>query len=346
MKRFAGFLVLVICLLFSVYAYAEVVPVTMGKGGDKDNPVKLEAGVLYYLENSYGWHYIVPEESGLFTFFTRSIKSGYTFQIVNKYQEELWNMKLYGSNKEDRTASIQLVAGEKYRVFIGTIDAFTNNDLAWFTICSPSEHVSYASAEIRQAATCETAGYMAQTCEYCGGEGERTVIPATGHHSGGVVTMQAATCLSTGLDTDVCANCGEVLSTLVTPITDHEAGAWQDERKATCISEGFRVQLCTGCGMTMGSEVVPALGHSVSEWKEESARCTIAGKRYRDCTVCGAELESVEIPMKGHTYSEWIETVVPTTEYQGQEARQCLSCGETQTRPVDKLTWLQGIFGR
>lgn len=234
-------------------------------------------------------------------------------------------------------------AGETYHLFM---DVYPPSSTFWISFCSPSQHVSYGQAEIRKAATCVTDGYMAQTCEYCGGEGVPVQLPATGHQSRGLVTTQQATCLQPGLDVDTCVNCGIVLSTIATPITDHQAGMWQTERKATCTSDGYRMQLCTGCGKTMDSQVIHAFGHSVSEWKEERPRCVVEGKRFKECTECGAELEYIALPALGHSYSGWVEIQPPTTEREGVEIRTCLSCGFEQTRAVAVLTWMESIWGR
>ena len=388
MKRIVGMVLLVVFLLLAVSAVAEVVQIPLNRmGDDKERAVALEAGRFYLISDIYpeeGWFSFTATTTGIHTFsFTLLTSKGVSgsLRMYDKHGTEMWKGD-YNSRRERTFVTADLVAGETYTLKALIFDNYTYT----LFICSPSQHVSLGEAQLRKAATCEEDGYMAQICEYCGGEGPHLVIPATGHQSGGMQTVLPATCVQTGLDADVCllcgealgyvstpalghtsggvrtvkeatcveegiteefcAGCGTILQTIVTPVGEHTAGAWTSVRAATCTAEGYRVQQCTGCGKTLDSETVAAYGHSVSEWKEESACCTIPGKRYRECSTCGAELERETIPATGHAFSAWTEVIAPTTKATGLEKRECLSCGEQETRTVEKLTFLQGIFGR
>lgn len=342
MKRVLFSFILLIFLSLSTIGLTEIEPVHLRQcGKSKDTALELQIGTLYYIEpmkDQLRWYSFTAPEDGQYTLFSESITGSAQTKVYNKYEE-----KMFDKNLVTGTSTMTCKTGETYHIYMRV---YPSDKSFWFSICSPSQHVSFGPAEIRRPATCTTDGYMAQVCGYCHGEGEPVVIPAIGHQSGGKVTAKEATCLKTGLDTETCTHCGIVLSTIITPISDHEAGMWQDERYATCTSEGYRVQLCTGCNKLMDSQTVPALGHSVSEWKIEPARCVIDGKQYRDCTVCGAELEYEPISSRGHDFDDWIEILAPTTKAEGVEIRTCLSCGTEENRMVPVLTWFESIFGR
>ena len=342
MRRILFYLALMFCLCFSLKACADAEPVHLKQCGDnKDEAIELQAATLYYVEpikDQSRWYSFVAQESGQYMFYSECITGSVVTKAYNQYGEKMFEKGLINGIQ-----TLSAKEGETYHLFM---DVYPPSSTFWFSFCSPSQHVSYGQSEIRKAATCVTDGYMAQTCEYCGGEGTPVLLPATGHQSGGLVTAQQATCLQPGLDVDTCVNCGIVLSTITTPATDHRPGMWQTERKATCTSDGYRVQLCTGCGKTMDSQVVQAFGHSVSEWIEERPRCVSEGKRYKECVECGVELEYIAIPALGHSYSGWIEIQPPTKDQEGVEIRTCLSCGEEQSRKVAVLTWIESIMGR
>jgi hypothetical protein len=42
-------------------------------------------------------------------------------------------------------------------------------------------------------------------------------------------------------------------------------------------------------------------------------------------------------PAHVHQWGEWVQTKAPTTTEEGEETRTCTTCGEKETRPVDKL---------
>ena len=327
MKKWFAVLLAAMLVCVAVGAWAEVVPTKLGKGGSKKEPLELKAGILYHGTDLTGYYMIEPEESGLYTFYLEKIESGVGFQIYNEYGEKLWDTTFYDTAEGGALKSVELIAEKQYLIHENSVGFIDN--LVWLSICSPSQHISFGPSEIRQNATCDSDGYMAQICEYCGGEGARIAIPATGHKTS-MVTVQKATCTDNGLDSETCQTCGAVLSNVVTPATGHQASDWKRKASATCTEDGREYTACTVCGVELESRAIPAVGHkSGGMTTVQAATCIHTGLDQDICVYCGEVLASVAIPMADHIADVWQTGRETTCVNDGYRYQLCSVCGKT-----------------
>ena len=82
---------------------------------------------------------------------------------------------------------------------------------------------------------------------------------------------------------------------------------------------------CTVCKATEGE----ALGHKFAD-----ATCTAA----KTCTVCKA----TEGEALGHNFGEWTTVKEPTLAEEGLAERVCATCGEKESKAIEKLAYLLG----
>lgn len=325
MKKWFSVLLATMLICMAVGVWAEVEPVHLKQRGEsEENPIELQEGTLYYVEpmrGQYRWYSFIAHESGMYTFFSEPIKGSAITKVYNKYGEKMFNQNLVIGLR-----TMDAKKGEKYTIFM---DVYPSDRSFWFAFCSPTQHVSLGSAEIRQAATCETDGYMAQICEYCGGEGARVAIPATGHKTS-MVTVQKATCTDNGLDSEICQTCGAVLSNVATPATGHQASDWKRKASATCTEDGVEYTACTVCGVELESRAIPAVGHkSGGMTTVQAATCIQSGLDQDICVYCGEVLASVAIPMADHIADVWQTGRETTCVNDGYRYQLCIVCGKT-----------------
>ena len=80
-----------------------------------------------------------------------------------------------------------------------------------------------------------------------------------------------------------------------------------------------------------------AFSHGVVSTETEST-CTQAGISSQYCFVCGETVSSNTIEVKDHAFDGGVITVEPTKEAEGEIVYSCLTCGETETRVISKLS--------
>ncbi len=328
MKKWFSVLLAAVLLSVAVGAWAEVVPTKLGKGGSKSDPKSIDIGTLYYLTNCYNYFLMAPEEDGEYTLFYQNIECCQEIIIYNEYGEKMWDNSFWPHKKgEDCTRTIELRAGKHYLVEIHSNPFY--DSYGWLSICSPSQHISFGSSEIRQNATCDSDGYMAQICEYCGGEGARVAIPATGHNTS-MVTVQKATCTDNGLDSETCQTCGAVLSNVVTPATGHQASDWKRKASATCTEDGREYTACTVCGVELESRAIPAVGHKGGGMTTvQEATCIQTGLEQDVCLYCKEVLSTVVTPVTDHQPDAWQTGRETTCTGDGYRYQLCIGCGKT-----------------
>lgn len=78
-------------------------------------------------------------------------------------------------------------------------------------------------------------------------------------------------------------------------------------------------------------------GHGVVN-NEVDSTCTQAGTHLEICFVCGKTVSSNTIEVKDHAFDGGVITVMPTKEAEGEIVYSCLTCGETETRVISKLS--------
>ena len=116
------------------------------------------------------------------------------------------------------------------------------------------------------------------------------------------------------------ATCTAAKTCTVCKATEGEAlgHKWTD---ATCTA----AKTCTVCKATEGE----ALGHKFAD-----ATCTAP----KTCTVCKA----TEGEALGHNFGEWATVKEPTFAEEGLAERVCATCGEKESKAIEKLAYLLG----
>src|SRR5699024_1194668 len=71
-----------------------------------------------------------------------------------------------------------------------------------------------------------------------------------------------------------------------------------------------------------------------------SPTCTEKGRYVRTCPKCGVQELLQETDPIGHTYRSTV-TRQPTVDREGEETYTCVRCGDTYTKPIDKLPQAQ-----
>ena len=199
--------------------------------------------------------------------------------------------------------------------------------------------------ENKVEATCETDGHYdnAVYCSVCNEElsRETVTIPATGHSFGAWKTTKEPTCTANGEKQRSCSSCGEVEKETL-PAKGH---SYESVVTApTCTEEGFTVYTCSNCGYGYTSDYVAPKGHSY-ETVTVAPTCTEQGYTIHTCTVCADSYKDSYVDAKGHTMGDWCLVAPAACMEEGEERRDCTSCGyyESRTVPAIGHTWDEGI---
>ncbi len=206
------------------------------------------------------------------------------------------------------------------------------------TRTAPDGHCYYASSVgvVVTPPTCTEQGYTTHNC-YCG-EHSHTLdyVPATGHSYGEWVVTVPATCTEAGERTKTCANCNDVITEEV-PATGHNHVP--TVVAPTCTEQGYTNFVCV-CGDAYQDNYVDAKGHVEVVLPGREASCKETGlTEGKKCSVCEViTVEQVETEKLEHTFGEWYVSKVPSCTAEGEEARMCSVCTETETRPLDKTS--------
>ena len=168
-------------------------------------------------------------------------------------------------------------------------------------------------------ATCTAA----KTCTVCNAtEGE-----ALGHKFADATCTAAKTCTVCNVTEGEAlghkfadATCTAAKTCTVCKATEGEA-LGHKFADATCTV----AKTCTVCKATEGE----ALGHKFAD-----ATCTAA----KTCTVCKA----TEGEALGHNFGEWTTVKEPTLAEEGLAERVCATCGEKESKAIEKLAYLLG----
>ncbi len=189
--------------------------------------------------------------------------------------------------------------------------------------------------------TCTEQGYTIHNC-YCG-EHSHTLdyVPATGHSYGEWVTTVPATCTEAGERTKTCAGSDDVITEEI-PATGHSHVP--TVTAPTCTEKGYTTFTCV-CGNTYVANYVDAKGHIEVVLTGRDATCKEVGlTEGKKCDTCGEILVAqVEIAKLAHTFGDWTTSKVPSCTAEGEEARMCSVCGESETRPLAKTNHVEVI---
>lgn len=201
------------------------------------------------------------------------------------------------------------------------------------------EHDWQEQTSLAKSPTCTEKGSKTYKCSKCG-ETKVEEIPATGHtwkiHQ---IAQNKSECR--------CTKCG------ATKAHDLEVVS---KDPATCTKKGIIHYVCKDCGKKVrdNDPDAPALGHdwknqkgkcsrcneqhthNWGEWKTTTpADCTTEGEEVRQCNTCGFE-ETKKLEKTAHQWGEWKTTTKPSCTTEGEETRQCSVCQETETRKLEK----------
>ena len=210
------------------------------------------------------------------------------------------------------------------------------------------EHDWQEQTPLAQSPTCTKKGSKTYKCSKCG-ETKVEEIPATGHtwkiHQ---IAQNKSECK--------CSVCGATKA--------HDLKVVSKD-PATCTKKGIIHYVCKDCGKKVrdNDPDAPALGHDWKnqdgtcsrcnaqhthdwgEWKTTTpADCTTEGEEVRQCNTCGFE-ETKKLEKTAHQWGEWNITTEPSCTTEGEEVRQCKNCQETETKKLDKTAHVTEIVG-
>lgn len=210
------------------------------------------------------------------------------------------------------------------------------------------EHDWQEQTSLAKSPTCTEKGSKTYKCSKCG-ETKVEEIPATGH------TWKIHQ-IATNKSECKCSVCG------VTKAHDLKVVS---KDPATCTKKGIIHYVCKDCGKKVrdNDPDAPALGHDWKnqdgtcsrcnaqhthdwgEWKTTTpADCTTEGEEVRQCNTCGFE-ETRTLAKTDHQWGEWNITTEPSCTTEGEEVRQCEVCLETETKKLEKTDHVTEIVG-
>lgn len=198
---------------------------------------------------------------------------------------------------------------EEYHTVVTVYDLYC-------TDCGRVIQESYFTQETREAhtmhtvevaPTCTVDGVTYETCDVCGYEGPKTVLPAPGAHA--YITHAA-----------------------VQPVCGEHDGCAAYLECAVC------GQLVDEAGRELADVPVisAAPAHEFEMQVYEEPTCLQAGKMSQVCRLCGME-ETVEAPALGHTYV-WVTVSVPSPDAAGVSEYTCALCGDVKERKTTPYT--------
>ena len=208
------------------------------------------------------------------------------------------------------------------------------------------EHDWQEQTPLAQSPTCTKKGSKTYKCSKCG-ETKVEEIPATGHtwkiHQ---IAQNKSECK--------CSVCGATKA--------HDLKVVSKD-PATCTKKGIIHYVCKDCGKKVrdNDPDAPALGHDWKnqdgtcsrcnaqhthdwgEWKTTTpADCTTEGEEVRQCNTCGFE-ETRTLAKTAHQWGEWNITTEPSCTTEGEEVRQCEICQKTETKKLEKTAHVTEI---
>lgn len=210
------------------------------------------------------------------------------------------------------------------------------------------EHDWQEQTSLTKSPTCIEKGSKTYKCSKCG-ETKVEEIPATGHtwkiHQ---IAQNKSECK--------CSVCGATKA--------HDLKVVSKD-PATCTKKGIIHYVCKDCGKKVrdNDPDAPALGHDWKnqngtcsrcnaqhthdwgEWKTTTpADCTTEGEEVRQCNTCGFE-ETRTLAKTDHQWGEWNITTEPSCTTEGEETRQCKNCQKTETKKLEKTAHVTELVG-
>ena len=201
------------------------------------------------------------------------------------------------------------------------------------------EHDWQEQISLTKSPTCTEKGSKTYKCSKCG-ETKVEEIPAIGH---------------TWKIHQIATNKSECKCSVCEATKAHDLKVVSKD-PATCTKKGIIHYVCKDCGKKVrdNDPDAPALGHDWKnqngtcsrcnaqhthdwgEWKTTTpADCTTEGEEVRQCNTCGFE-ETRTLAKTDHQWGEWNITTEPSCTTEGEETRQCKNCQKTETRTLAK----------
>lgn len=217
------------------------------------------------------------------------------------------------------------------------------------TECSAThEHDWQEQTSLTKSPTCTEKGSKTYKCSKCG-ETKVEEIPATGH---------------TWKIHQIATNKSECKCSVCNATKAHDLKVVSKD-PATCTKKGIIHYVCKDCGKKVrdNDPDAPALGHdwknqdgtcsrcnaqhthNWGEWKTTTpADCTTEGEEVRQCNTCGFE-ETKTLAKTAHQWGEWNTTTKPSCTTEGEETRQCKNCQKIETKKLEKTAHVTEIVG-
>ncbi len=130
----------------------------------------------------------------------------------------------------------------------------------------------------------------------------------------------------------ICLTCGVESGNAI----GHSYTVFVETVDNTCTKDGFTTYKCVRCTETENRDIVPA-AHLLEQTDAKAATCTEIGwNAYVTCSRCDYSTYE-EIEALGHGWSEWTVRTPATQESDGEEFRTCSTCGQEETRVIEKL---------
>ena len=102
-----------------------------------------------------------------------------------------------------------------------------------------------------------------------------------------------------------------------------------------CTEKGYTTFICA-CGDTYQGEFVEPTGHNYQA-KTVDASCTEHGYVTYFCKVCSHSYTEKKGDATGHSWGDWKVAKEATVNSEGAEQRICSSCGQKESRSIEKL---------
>lgn len=210
------------------------------------------------------------------------------------------------------------------------------------------EHDWQEQTSLAKSPTCTEKGSKTYKCSKCG-ETKVEEIPATGH---------------TWKIHQIAQNKSECKCSVCEATKAHDSKVVSKD-PATCTKKGIIHYVCKDCGKKVrdNDPDAPALGHDWKnqdgtcsrcneqhthdwgEWKTTTpADCTTEGEEVRQCNTCGFE-ETKKLEKTDHQWGEWNITTEPSCTTEGEEVRQCEVCQKIETKKLKKTDHVTEIVG-
>lgn len=175
-------------------------------------------------------------------------------------------------------------------------------------------------------------GYTTYTCSACDHSYVSDYTDALGHDFTQTVTTEP-TCTNEGVMTFIC-DCGKSYTQPI-PRSEHQYNSVVTE--PDCTSMGYTTHTCAVCGDCYQDSFVDARGHDY-DVTVAAPTCTGYGYTEYACKNCEHSHVSDIVQPLGHTWTEWTVVTEATCFTDGEESCTCKTCGESQTRAMEKNT--------